>query len=287
MYVIHKCRGGACREASRVYEENRRRQRLYGHEADRVDAQPVREHVEFLRENGISYASLAKASGVSRTTIQAMLFGRSERGHEPYARVHTSTAEKILAVKPSMDIMAAGRNIDATGTHRRLQALVSIGYSLASLGARLGITGSNMNATMTRDQVVVSTARKVRALYAELWDKPNSATEWRQLSAANRARNYATIHGWLPPMAWDDELIDDPDHVPYSRVSVTSKVEAKRDAFLEEVDFFAHGGSQIEEVALTLDLSPEAVQKRLERYGRLDLLEMIGRPANRKRKAVA
>lgn len=181
MYTKHKCRGTACREASRAYEATRRRQRAYGIEADRVDAQPVREHVEYLRDNGVSYKALSKACGVGRSTIQNMLFGRKDRGHAPYARVASSTAEKILAVKPTIDNMAAGRPIEATGTIRRLQALVTIGYSITSLGERLSMTPGNTATLMQRDQVTVATARKVRSLYSELWDKPNQPTQWRKL----------------------------------------------------------------------------------------------------------
>jgi len=277
MYVIHKCRGAVCREAARLYESKRRRNRAYGIEADRVDAQPVREHVEYLRVNGVSYKALAKASGVANSAITNMLFGRGERGHAPYARVLTSTADKILAVKPTMDNMSAGRPIDATGTVRRLQALVFIGHSVKSLGERIGISSANMHSVMRQDMVTVATARKVRELYRELWDKPNDATYWQELSAATRARNYARLHGWLPPMAWDDDLIDDPDHSPALEI-VGSKVDAKREAFLEEVEFFIDAGQRIDSIAESLGISADAVEKRLERYGRIDLLRLICRP---------
>lgn len=289
MYTKHECRGTACREASRVYEANRRRARAYGIEADRVDAQPVRDHVEYLRDNGVSYKALSKACGVGRSTIQNMLFGRKDRGHAPYARVARSTAEKILAVKPSLENMSAGRPVDATGTRRRLQALVTIGYSITSLGERLGVSPGNMSEMMQRELVTVATVRKVRALYSELWDKPNQPTQWRKLSAANRARNYASIHGWLPPMAWDDELIDDPNHVPGVPEPELSKVSRRREAFLEEVEFFAAGGDQIETIAEALGLSADAVEKRLERYERADLISKIGTAPKRNysRKAAA
>lgn len=276
MYVIHKCRGAECREAARAYEEKRRRQRLYGIQADRVDAQPVRDHVEFLRVNGVSYKALSKAAGVAHSAITAMLHGRAERGHAPYARVHRTTAEKILAVKPTMDNMAAGRNIDSTGTHRRIQALVTLGYSITNLGSRLNISGSNMWAMLNQDHVVVSTARKVRALYSQLWDVPNTATEWQHLAAATRAKNYAKLHGWLPPMAWDDDLIDDPNHAPVLEVENGAKRDANRAAFLEEVEHFIGCGETIDGIARALDLKPDSVEKRLTRYGRLDLLRQIG-----------
>lgn len=284
MYVAHKCRGPKCREACRVYEAKRVRQRAYGVEANLVDAQPVRDHIEHLRASGVSYKSLALASGVSHSAIGVIVYGRKERNAPPTARVRPETAEKILAVEPTMDNMASGRNICSTGTHRRIQALVSIGYSITNLGERLNITSSNMRDMLSRKQVLVSTARKVRALYEDLWDKPNDATEWQWLAAATRARNYAAIHSWLPPMAWDDDLIDDPNHTPdMAPMPTVPKVEAKRAAFLEEVEFFADAGYRIEALAEVLGMSPEAVEKRLSRYERSDLLRKIGHaPKSRK-----
>jgi hypothetical protein len=32
------------------------------------------------------------------------------------------------------------------------------------------------------------------------------------------ARNRAERQGWLPPLAWDDEMIEDPDYVPAEQV---------------------------------------------------------------------
>ncbi|MGP9528174.1 hypothetical protein [Glutamicibacter sp. AOP5-A2-18] len=275
MYLIHKCRGEVCRAAATRYEKSRRLDRLYGREADRVDAQPVREHVEFLRVNGVSYRALASASGVSKSAIMAMIYGRGERGHDPYGRVLTSTAEKILAVKPSMDIMSAGRPIDATGTRRRVQALVTLGWSVSSLAVRLGVSPSNFHVLLQRDQVTVKTALKVRELYTELWDKPNQASSWQDLSAATRARNYARFHGWLPPMAWDDDQIDDPAYSPVVNLQNVSKVDAKREAFLEEAEFFADSGETIDRLATGLGVTVESMEKRFERFDRLDLLRRL------------
>ncbi|UTT40227.1 hypothetical protein NMP99_02920 [Glutamicibacter mishrai] len=240
-----------------------------------MDAKPVCEHVEFLRANGVSYRALAKASGVSHSAILAMLFGRPERGHAPYSRVLTATAEKILAVKPSMDNMSAGRPIDATGTRRRLQGLVTLGWSVSNLGVRLGVTPSNMHVLLKRDLVTVTTARKVRDLYDVLWDKQNPATSGQDLSAATRARNYARFHGWLPPMAWDDDQIDDPGYRPVVHIGSGSKVDAKRDAFIEEAEFFADAGETVGNLAGALGISLDAVEKRCLRFGRQDLWQRL------------
>lgn len=276
MYVVHKCHGDACREAARVYESKRVRQRLYGIQADRVDAQPVRDHVQMLRESGLGTRRIAELVGVGRSTITNMIQGRRDRGHAPYARVARETAEKIFSVKPGMESLSPGSHVDATGTHRRIRALVSIGHSATSLGKRIGVTSSNMHSMMFRNKVLVRTDQVVREMYEELWDKPNIGEEWHGKAAASRARNYASARGWLPPMAWDDDLLDDPNYYPVVPESVGSKVDVKREAFIEEVEFFAEAGERISSVARALGITEEAVEKRLHRYGRKDLLMQIG-----------
>lgn len=95
--------------------------------------------------------------------------------------------------------------VDATGTRRRIQALAAIGWSLAAQSQRLGWKPSTAHAVSSRSWVWPQTAEKVRGLYDELSMVPGPN---------NRARGEAARKGWLPPLAFDDESIDDPDYVP-------------------------------------------------------------------------
>src|SRR2546425_16892 len=80
--------------------------------------------------------------------------------------------------------LAGSALVDATGPHRRLQALVAIGWSQAKLGARLGMTPANFAAMMRRGQVTASTARAAAAVYDELWNQPPPQTSQREKIAA-------------------------------------------------------------------------------------------------------
>lgn len=103
---------------------------------------------------------------------------------------------------------------DATGTRRRIQALMRNGWSAARLAARLGMSREFEAILRVRGVVKVSTAKAVAALYDELWDQQAPCLERYDRASSTRARNRAVKAGWPPPAAWDDEgphCIDDPD----------------------------------------------------------------------------
>lgn len=271
-YVVDKCRCRPCTDASTQVQSKRNKDIAYGrHDSGRVAADPVRAHVTYLAENGISMKQLSKLSGVSLSTIGTLMYGRPERGHGPYPRVHKATADRILAVEPSLDNMAAGRAIDATGTVRRLQALVAIGWSQASLGKQLFVEKGNMAVLMGATHVTVRRAKQVKDLYDRLWDKPQTGTDWHSRSAASRARNLAASRGWVSPLAWDDDTIDDPAAVPD-----TGEKPQSQDAYAENVEFLAKTGATRDEIAARLGAASwETVERQLWRIKRPDLVALV------------
>lgn len=101
--------------------------------------------------------------------------------------------------------------IPAAGTSRRLQALAAIGWSTVRLGAELGVTQQRISELQLAKQharVQATLAVRVAALYDRLW---NITPTW---PGASRARAAAAARGWVVPMAWDDDLIDEPDARP-------------------------------------------------------------------------
>jgi hypothetical protein len=208
-YVVDHCRCQPCRNANRVYENNRTRQIAYGRWQPYVNAEPVRAYARALMEFGIGSRRLAGLAGVPTGVMSKLIYG-GPGTRPPSRRVRPATAAKILAVKPSLELLGATVSVDATGTARRLQALVALGWSQAKLAAALGVGPPNLFKTMNSPAVYAETARKVRALYDELWDQPPPESTHRDKIAASRARNVARTKGWLPPMAWDDNEIDDP-----------------------------------------------------------------------------
>lgn len=267
-YVVDKCRCDDCREAATSYERNRRRQTLYGrYDTGRVDAEPVREHIRFLMENGVSVKQTAKLTGLSTSTVGAIIWGRPERGHPPYARVMKQTADKILTVKPTLENMSLGHITEGTGTGRRLQALIAIGWSQTRLARKLGVQVSNMSRALAGDPVMVSTALNVKALFEQLWNQPQEGVDQRTKISANRARNYAKARGWLPPMAWDEDTIDDPTFTP------NLKTRHDPSHLIEDVEFLIRTGTGLDSIlARTGYKKLDSLERLLHRAGRGDLI---------------
>jgi len=201
------------------------------------------------------------------------MYGRSERGHDPYPRVHRTTAEKITAIKPSLDNMADGRCIDATGTLRRLQALVAIGWSMSRLGAEIGVAPGNFSRVMKSPQCTVATAKAVRALYNRAWNQPQTGEDWHSRSAASRARRHAKANGWVQPLAWDDETIDDPATLP-AVFEETPMVHGEER--IADIEFLIRTGAGQSEILSRLGFKNLGALERLcHRYGRGDVVRTM------------
>ena len=194
MYVGKKCKCEPCRAANRAYQRSRG---LVTYESSYVDPGPSREHIRNLRMTGMGTRTIAHLAGLSRTTVQNI--EKSNKTGKPAAKVSWRTEHRLLAVRP---VYVMGRSVQGHGTARRLQALVAIGWSQAYLASRLGWAEGNFTTLLKPTPVKLSTAWKVRQLYEELSSTPGPSV---------RARNHAVKRGYLPPAAWDDDYIDDPE----------------------------------------------------------------------------
>lgn len=101
----------------------------------------------------------------------------------------------------------------ATGTRRRLQALVVAGWPPPRLSAELGAGRTEAARLLRSRKVAVRTARRVAALYDRLWNV-DPATCGATREGIRRAKARATAAGWAPASAWDDDRIDDPAALP-------------------------------------------------------------------------
>jgi hypothetical protein len=210
-YVAEGCRCAVCTEDNRLKMAAWRRAKAYG-QVSYVDAGAARAHVHLLQDSGLGWKRIATLAGVSTGALSRLIYGGP--GQVPSPRIKPETERKILAVQPAAHLLGGGVKQDATGTRRRLQALVAMGWSQSKLGYRLGVLPSNFTALLDRDQVLVSTARAVAELYDQLWSTlPPNAT-WHERSSVTRAKRHAAAHGWVPPLGWDDETIDDPQALP-------------------------------------------------------------------------
>lgn len=260
-YVVEKCRCDACREVCRDYERWRLRQKAYGRTAY-VDAAPVRAYIRGLRAAGLGWKRVADRAGIAESTMWKLIYGDPKRRQAPSRRVRRRTARAILAVTCDLDALGATVHVPAVGTARRLRALVAIGWSQSKLAQMLGKLPANLGKTMTSEQVAAGTARAVRDLYDRLWDRPPPESTWSERQSASRARNLARRNGWVPPLAWDDDALDDPEAVP--QLGEPDPVRPGRGRALvdlAEVDHLAAFGCSLEEIAARMGVGVGAIER--------------------------
>lgn len=209
-YTLDGCGCGPCKRAHADAKNHRTRQIAYGRWKPFVDAQPVREHVQFLREFGLGWRHIAVLAGVPADAVQRLLYGVPREGRPPSKQIRTQTAEKLLALHPNLDVLADTATISSAGTQRRAQALSVAGWSIPEQARRLGKQPNNYALALTQSLVTAATARAVRALCEELWNVAPPQETTAQRISASKARATAQRNGWLPLAAWDEELIDLP-----------------------------------------------------------------------------
>jgi hypothetical protein len=119
---------------------------------------------------------------------------------------------------------------------------------------------------MRRDQVTAATARAVRELYDRLWDKPPPENGQRERIAAARARNHAAQRDWAPPLAWDDDIIDDPAGRPAQGWKRPARSRRRSADLTEDAEqLLARDGYTREHAAARLGVAPSTLDAALRR----------------------
>jgi len=241
------------------YQKHRRIEREQGIERMACAAAALA-HLDALNQQGYSLSSIGRQIGVDGSHLYAIRKGA-------YGRITRALSEKILAVTPESVIEAENPKdwLPIVGTKRRIQALMAIGYPMDYIDQQSGV--DTRSVVYRNGRVARSTHDAVKRVYEELWATPGPSAE---------TRNRALRSGYLPPMAWDDETIEDANHRP-GTPEFSDKRATKRELFIRDVEHLASFGIRIDSVAHQLGMKPDALEKRLERYGRKDLLRKIGR----------
>lgn len=214
-YRVHRCSCAVCCAANtkRCYE--RKKLIAYGrYDCGMSSSAPVKLHIGILLKHGMTVTAIAAAAGVSTDTIRAIWFGSKRkdgpgRGAPP-ARIHRSTAERILAVQKDLSTLPPEAKVSSRGMRRRIQALGTLGWAQTRLARRLGVTQSRMARILTTDvEIPVELHVATAALFDRLWNvRPPHESRYDR-AVYTGALDYAQRHGWLPAMAWDDIDNDD------------------------------------------------------------------------------
>lgn len=106
--------------------------------------------------------------------------------------------------------------VDATGTRRRLQALMTLGYDSELLCERIGVSRRTAYVLNLGKQprVARSTSEAFSSLYAELLHRERVGTSKAERIAVSMTKGRAVRRGYLPPDAWELESMDDPAAEP-------------------------------------------------------------------------
>lgn len=210
-YTADACRCHPCTDAV-VAEANRiRRLKAYGrYDAPIwVDAAPVRKHVRRLMRQGHTAQGVARCAGVDMNRMRMLLWGNPSSGRPRSARIRSAVADRIMSCRMDWRQLHPNTGIDSTGTIRRIRALGAIGWSGKHIADLIGMRQGNFAMIQGRPQVLVTTALKVEAVYHDLAMTPAPDNQYTR-----RLLTLAVTKGWAPPLAWDDETIDDPKTRP-------------------------------------------------------------------------
>jgi hypothetical protein len=122
----------------------------------------------------------------------------------------------------SVTLWRMGRSdalVPIVGTRRRIRALMRLGWTAQHIATECGWEHRNAVLDLItpgrREQTTLTSTRdRVAAAYDRLS---------MQIGPSSRTRNRAERADWLPPLAYDDDRIDDPDYSPLEAMSYVPK----------------------------------------------------------------
>jgi hypothetical protein len=239
------------------YFTHRSRQVAYGRwETVYTDATETRERIEALRGLGIGFRRIGELTGVNFRVLQGITVGRGNAAL-PVKKVKRTTEAKVLAVplptiRASYRLAAPGARVPITGTRRRLQALMAIGYTQTYLCTLISDSvWGNRNLWTNKYE---STSAWIAARVADIFDQLQSTP-----GPSQRARNWAVKNGWPNPYAWDEDTIDDPAAQPCAGTGPRAST-SERIAELHEL-----GIHDINDIAQRLGVQPKSVERQIHR----------------------
>lgn len=164
-----------------------------------VEAEPTRVRLAELAAAHVPIRALSRAAGLSDTGVKAILDGTR-------SRVQQSTAARVeaLSLRTLYSSQATG-HVPRVGAVRRVQALMAMGWSHHELAAA-GVPNTARLLSGTGHLVTLERWREVCEVYDRLSMTPGPSPE---------TRGWAKSLGYPPPLAWDDDAIDDPTARPH------------------------------------------------------------------------
>jgi hypothetical protein len=157
------------------------------------------------------------------------------------------------------------------GTQRRLRALFACGWSDVSIERVTGIPSRDISTALARRSAIrPEFSRSVASAYERLWNKQPPRATQEEREEADAAAEYGRRWGWAPPMALDDDEIDNPGYKPAGWKRTTDRRRSA--ALVEDMDWIRQAGGYQDAttavMAVRLGVSKDALEKALRRQGR-------------------
>lgn len=194
---------GACKTAKLRASRRRSKRKTMGYAYRLPIGQTNHAKIAEARRRGYALDSLATTIGISPSMVW---------------HIATEGPGRVVAVRTWKAVRAAKlpNPLTPTGCTRRLRALTWLGYSASAIAEASRVHQDTIiDATKgTRDFMALRVMQAIANAYDELSMTPANPSTQQQRAGATRARNLARRSGYLPPLAWDDEVIDNPDSTP-------------------------------------------------------------------------
>ncbi len=136
----------------------------YGRWDGLVDAGPARQHVQQLRDQGLSLPAIARLAGVSLGAVNALVYPTAGRGRSAHLRGVTS--RRLLEVTFACQHLPDGHRLGAGDAQATLRDLLAAGHTFADLAVATGLSASTLRRVLQARTVTAATDRRLRAAHA-------------------------------------------------------------------------------------------------------------------------
>ncbi|MFT4225322.1 hypothetical protein [Micropruina sp.] len=244
-----------CRCTGCLTDRTRRQKRRKHLGGGTVPASSAHAHLtRLLRRTTLS--EISRATGISRASLRRLVDG-------DVTRIYRTTEAAVLSV----------RNITPTstiGTRRRLEALCAIGWSLAEISRHAGMSDSWAAMILRSIRTTPDVAAKIRAIYDQLWNQQPPTDTWGDRINRGRAKARAARRGYAPPLAWDDDTIDEAHAQPFGH-NPSTQPKRRTATIIEAID----DGAPLADLTRRFGIKPDSIYSVLKRAGRADLWDRI------------
>lgn len=198
-------------------------------------------------------------------------------GYTSGCRCDACTAASTRAKKKWLlrrEIHGPTVRVPVIGSRRRVQALITFGWPKYLIGQELGNRSRG-----TIDHILY---RAGDTITKDLHDRVVRAFD--RLAAtpgpAPKSRAYGRRMGWPPPMAWDDDTIDDPAGKP-TGVRTERYHRPYGTDHLDEWWFLVRSGEDAARAAQRLGVQVQTLERAAQRAGRTELASVAAKARRR------